>query len=858
MKSSAKKRILQVVFALLVIAGIAVLGWALYGRTDTTDGDTDISAAFYKEEPGAVHVLENEHLKLELDADTTHFTITTKADDHVWRAVPEDAARDPIALAGSKNLLQSTLALTYSTDNGVRTQYDNFEYSIKNQVYEITANEDEIRVDYTLGRITRAYFIPEVILVERMDAFLSGLTRQQSRKVLDSYRKYDPAKIKENQREELFSKYPKLQEGAVYALRDNVKDFLKEEFEALLASAGYTYEDYQQDQADTGTALSDKAAIFNVSVIYRLNGRDLLVEVPFDSINYTSDFPPIRLNILPNFGAGGTQDTGYMLMPEGGGGLIRFNNGKVKQNGYFANVYGWDYATYRSAVVHETKARFPMFAMVNNGSAFLCMMEDQASNASLAADIAGRGNSYNTASASFNLLHSDAFNVTDRTIETIYMYEQALPKGSITQRYRFLPTDDYVTLAKAYRSYLTERYPGFTPLFEQGLPLSVEIIGAIDKVQQRGGLPVSLPIRLTSYQEAADIVKDITKDTNSRLHVRLSGWMNGGIQQTILKKDKLISQLGTAADFERMVQDVKATGAKLYLNGITAFALDSGLTDGFLPLRDAARFTTREAVRLYKYSNVWYGTREEEDQPYFLLNPEVALGMMNNLSNAAKRLGANGVAYEDAGTLLSADYNPKQIVTRDEVAAMQATEQARVRQEGLGVMIRGGNLYALEHADLVTDTELRGVPYFVMDEAVPFFHIALHGLVEYTGKPINLSGDWEQEILTSAQRGAGLSFVFMAEESLVLHDTTYSEYYGASYNLWKEEAKEIISRYERALGHTFHLAITGYECLDKELTVTTFEDGTRVAVNMGTVDQMVDGQLVLARSYYVLEGGSSQ
>ena len=25
---------------------------------------------------------------------------------------------DPIALAGSKNLLQSTLALTYSTDNG--------------------------------------------------------------------------------------------------------------------------------------------------------------------------------------------------------------------------------------------------------------------------------------------------------------------------------------------------------------------------------------------------------------------------------------------------------------------------------------------------------------------------------------------------------------------------------------------------------------------------------------------------------------------------------------------------------------------------------------------------------------------
>lgn len=855
-KSSAKKRILQAVFALLVIASIAVLGWALYGRTDTTDGDTDISAAFYKEEPGAVHVLENEHLKLELDADTTHFTITTKADDHVWRAVPEDAARDPIALAGSKNLLQSTLALTYSTDNGVRTLYDNFEYSIKNQVYEITANEDEIRVDYTLGRITRAYFIPEVILVERMDAFLSGLTRQQSRKVLDSYRKYDPAKIKENQREELFNKYPKLEEGAVYALRDNVKDFLKEEFEGLFESIGYTYEDYQQDQADTGTALSNKTAIFNVSVIYRLDGPDFLVKVPFDSINYTADFPPIRLGILPNFGAGSTQDTGYMLMPEGGGGLIRFNNGKTRQNGYFANVYGWDYASYRSAVVHETNARFPMFAMVNNGSAFLCMMEDHAANASLSADIAGRGNSYNTASASFNLLHSDAFNVTDRTIETIYMYEQGLPQGAITQRYRFLPTDDYVTLAKAYRAYLMERYPGLVPLTAKGLPLAVEIIGAIDKVQQRGGLPVSLPISLTNYQQTAEIVKDIASATDSRLHVRLSGWMNGGIKQTILKKDKLISQLGTASDFEQMVQDVKDTGARLYLNGVTSFALDSGVIEGFLPLRDAARFTTREAIRLYKYSNVWYGTQEEEDQPYYLLKPEVSLDMMRNLATAAQRHQADGVSYEDVGALLSADYNPKQTVTRDEAAGLQTAEQARVKQEGLGVMIRGGNLYALEHADLVTNTDLRGVPYFIMDEAVPFIHIALHGLVEYTGKPINLTGDWEQEILLSAQRGAGLSFVFMAEEPLVLHDTTYSEYFGASYALWEKEAKEIIKQYEQTLGHTFHQAITNYECLEGEVTITTYEDGTRVAVNLGNEDQTVDGQVVSARSYHVLEGGS--
>ena len=854
---SPMKAVLKAALALLVLAGIAYLGWALYGQAGEEQDGLEVRAAFYDGEPGVVHVLENQHLRLELDGDTTFFTLTNKADGSQWRAVPEDGAKDPLALAGSKNLLQSTLALTYATDNGVRTLYDNYEYSIKNQVYEIRADEEQIRIDYTLGRITRAFLIPEVILVDRMDAFMAQLTKQQSRKMLDSYRKYDPARLKEAQLAELTEKYPRLAEGAVYALRDNVKDFLKEEFEWLLEGIGYSYEDYLQDQADAGTALSKKAAVFNLSLIYRLSGSDLLVEVPHDSIRYSSDYLPIRLNILPNFGAGSTDDTGFMLVPEGGGGIIRFNNGKTSQNGYFANVYGWDYATWRSAVVHETRARFPVFGVAKGGSAFLCMMEGQAANASLAAEVAGRGNSYNTVSASYNLLHYDAFNVTDRTTETIYMYEQGLPEGSITQRYRFLATQDLASLAGSYRDYLQERYPGLQPVQDRGLPLAVEIVGAIDKVQQRGGLPVSMPIRLTSFAEAAQIVEDLSRTNSASMHVRMSGAFNGGVRQKVLKQVKPVSQLGTAGELEQLAAGVRQVGARLYLGGITSFALDSGLTDGFLPLTDAARFTTRENVALYQYSNVWYGTREE-DRPYYLLKPDLAVAMMQNLSAAAKRYGADGVAYEDAGSLLSADYNPRQTTSRDQVAAMQAAEMQKVQDGGQGILLRGGNLYALPQADLVTDTELLGVPYFILDEHVPFLHMALHGLVHYTGKPLNLSGDWEEELLLSAQRGAGLSFVFMAAEPLTLHDSGYSEYFGASYPLWADRAAEIIREYEASLGDLAHLRITGFEQLADGLSLTTYEDGSQVAVNFGLADQEVLGQAVKARSYKRLEGRGSK
>ena len=852
-KQSALKTILKAALLLLVIAGITLLGWALYGQDDGEPEDQGTTAAFYDEE-GIHYMLENDYLSLDLDGDTTWFTLTSKEDGTVWHAVPVDAAKDPLALAGTKNLLQSTLALTYSTQNGVRTLYDNFEYSIKNQVYTILADETQVRIDYTLGRVLRAFIIPSVISLERMDSFLTRMEKAQSRKVLDSYRKHDPARLKEEQKTELTELYPLLNDGPIYVIRDNVKDFLKDEFEALFETAGYTYDDYLIDQAQSGRTVGSQNAIFNLSLLYRLEGRDLVVEVPMDSIRYTDEYPPIKLNILPNFGAGGPTDQGYMLVPEGGGGLIEFNNGKTAQNGYYADVYGWDYATWRSAVVHETNARFPMFGMVSGGSAFLCLMEERAASASLTADVAGRGNSYNTASASYTLLHSDAFNVTDRTVETIYMYEKELPKGSIRQRYRFLPTDDYVELAKAYRDYLVEQYPLLQPEPAQGLPLAIEIIGAIDKVQQKGGLPVSTPVRLTSYQETADIVREIASWSGSRLFVRLNGWMNAGIRQQLLNGDRLVPQLGSQEDFSRMAAAIQDAGARLYLHGITAFALDSGLLEGFLPLRDAARFTTREEVELFQYSNVWYGAMEMRDS-YYLLKPELSLRMMDMLASTARKHGADGISYEDVGSLLSADYNVEETVTRDEVLMMQTQEQRRLLKEGLGSLIRGGNLYALEAADLVTDTDLEGVRYFVMDDNVPFLQIALHGLVDYTGKPLNLAGDWEQELLLSAQRGAGLSFVFMQTEPLVLHDTEYSQYYGASFDLWAGQAKAIIKEYEEKLGGIFGQAISGFERLPGQVTLTSYEDGTCVAVNFSHEKQSVLEISVPARSYIVITEG---
>ena len=54
-------------------------------------------------------------------------------------------------------------------------------------------------------------------------------------------------------------------------------------------------EDKEKDKQEK---VSEKS-VFNVSVIYRLDGDDLIVEVPFDDLEYKEDYPIYYLSVLP-------------------------------------------------------------------------------------------------------------------------------------------------------------------------------------------------------------------------------------------------------------------------------------------------------------------------------------------------------------------------------------------------------------------------------------------------------------------------------------------------------------------------------------------------------------------------------
>lgn len=853
LKAAIKEKLKSLIAPLiaLVIIGIAVAAIMLWPEEEEEVKIIELRGYSGEE---TEFVMENDKLLFTMDAETTQFSVTVKETGDVWYSNPQDVDNDAIAFTTEKSKLKSTVLLTYTTINGVDTLYNNYDHSMTNKLFEIEQGEDYIRIDYSIGDVEREYILPLVMEEDRYEALMANLSGGNKNLVSQYYKKYDInnlSKTDAKEKDALLERYPLMETTVIYALRDTAKEGVKKKLEALFEENGYTYEDYLTDKEKDNSVKTSNKPIYNMSVIYRLEDGDLVVEVPVDSFDYLEEKPIYYLSLLPYFGAAGTSDEGFLFVPEGGGAIIDFNNGKVAQNAYYASIYGWDMCQDRDAIVHETRTNFNVFGESKGDASYICIVEQGAPYAAVQADISGRNNSYNFVNAQYTVTKREQYDVSDKYNGNMFVYEPTLPEGeSYAQRYRFINSGDYTDMAKAYQDYLMETYAGaFEKQTTSEAPVLVEIVGAVDKVKQVFGVPVSRPLALTTYEEAENMISELKENGMNALSVKLTGWMNGGVQQTMLSKVKTVRDLGSKKDLQQMIDTANSLGVSVYLDGITNYAIDSDIWDGFFVFTDAARFVSKEKAELFEYSTTTYGKRDDLDE-YYLLNAGLIDEMIANLAEAADDYGA-GISFADIGKDLSSDFTRKNPVSRQAVMENHTATVAELSAT-TKIMVNDGNDYVAAYADMISNMDLRGAEYSIIDRTVPFYQMALHGYVEYTGEPLNLTGDLQDELLKSAEYGAGLSFTLMEESAFTLQNTLYTEYFGAEYAAAKDTMYEIYNRYNAELGHVFNQEMTDHEYLATDVTCTTYEDGTKVYVNYTYHDfTAADGTVVPAKDYTV-------
>jgi hypothetical protein len=188
----------------------------------------------------------------------------------------------------------------------------------------------------------------------------------------------------------------------------------------------------------------------------------------------------------------------------------------------------------------------------------------------------------------------------------------------------------------------------------------------------------------------------------------------------------------------------------------------------------------------------------------------------------------------------------------------QAKLLAEMKEQGMPIVVDKGFDYAAVSADCICNMDIQGAGYNIVDRHVPFYQMALHGYVTYTGEALNTAGNFRREVLRSVETGAGLYFSFFEVDYRELQKNRYTyqyDMYGGNFADWEEELRTLYSRINEELGHTVSQKIVGHSYVTENVTCTRYEDGTEVYVNYGAREWSQDGVTVPAYDWTTVKGG---
>jgi len=803
-------------------------------------------------------VLENNYLNLRFLPDTAEIILTDKSSGVQWRSNPPNPAADQMTDVVTRQLMESQFSLDYADNSGVGMTLQSGVYSVQRDAYEYEVVNGALEVRYTVGDLARNYRIPPAMNEERMNEYLDRMEDDERGIVESTYRLYDINNLRLNDdKDKLLAEFPELAKIKLWVLRVVSPDFMKEEAEESFKKAGYTMEDFVEDSMRYELSGGAIKPAFSIMLRYILDGKSLIVNVPFDKIGFRAAYPITQLTLLPFMGCGSTTDSGYMLVPDGSGSLIYFNNQKQNQLPYNIRVYGWDEAMPREAVISDNKALFPAFGIHKNGASLFCVIEEGSAYASVRADVSGRNSSWNIVYPFFDIVHGALMDIAGRNQRAVYLYEAALPEGeNITLRYTPCAEPGYMGMAKEYRSWLINNYPVLQNRHvTDGVPAAVEIIGAVNKTQHRFGLPFDLPLKLTSYKETEGIIKDIANLGWKNVHVKLNGWFNRSVDHTVPTKIKLIDALGSKRDFEHIIITAEKDNFIVYPEVDFMFMRDVKAFSGFNLYSDAARFVNRERVQRYPYSFVWFGERKMWGKLNYLARPATTQRMISHFQKQAESYKIHNIAFRNMGSKLAGDYHERRHVSREASMLMRQKKFEELYKADKKIIVNSGFVYAVPWTSIITDMIITEHSFGITDTSVPFLPIVLHGIVPYTGRAINLAEDYTKNLLKTIESGAGLYFSFMEEETAELQETKFRQFYANEYKKWSGDANTLYKKFNADFGHLYNQMIVNHVILAPDVTITEYEDGTRVVVNASDNDYTFNGNNLSADTYTVIRKG---
>lgn len=851
--------------ALLTVAGCTAAPAGTETGTSMSVNADESWTAQLKSADGFQLIAQDSVSELLINAKTTEVAVRNKADGSVWYSMPADRKNDTVAAGGDADMLNAPFTFSYLDTSKRVLSASAYEQSIALDQYAFEKIDNGIRIYYTVGEKPKKYLVPEVITKERMEELCAKLDEFDAQMLMAYYRMVSLDDIKEAADRLLYiEQYPALEDHDVYVLsgltmgNQEYPEFLLVTLQEYFEKAGYTHEQLAEDNKIN--KIEDKQVTdysIAVTMEYTLDNGDLIVRIPTDSMVYDKKVMTVTtMTLLPFFGAAGTQDAGYMMVPDGCGALIDLNSNKTGVTAYSKAVYGIDQtlAPEEADPTDVSQIYLPVFGLKANERAFLGIIESGAAYANINANVSGRRTSYNQVYTSYTLRAGMTQTDSVLNITGSQLFQKDTFPDDIQLRFKFLSGEkaDYVGMANCYGDYL-ESTGALTVAAQpqDHLAFHLAAIGAVSYTRNVLGIPVTAAKRLTSYEQAKTMLQSLQDAGVSNIQFSYTGWANGGVDNTAPRAVKLLSALGGKKGFSALTDYINAQNIAFYPDLEMQYVKQ--YKKGFNVNKQSSRDLSNMIAYRYAYSLATLQRDESEKQA--IISPSAYDRLTDGFLKDLHEWKLNGISFGSSGTQLNSDFNEKKTVTRQQVSESVRTQMAKFNDAGYRTAVDGANAYALKGVSLVKEMPSSSSGNYMFDRDVPFYQIVLHGRVPFTSEPLNMSGRYEQDVLKLAETGAIPCFKWIYENNLELKDTD-SSFYSVNYSSWKDEAIALYQKLDAAFGNCANAKIVGHTAMMTDVYRTVYDNGVTVYTNYTKQSVSVDGHTVAAGDFSVIKEGA--
>ncbi|MEZ0537446.1 DUF5696 domain-containing protein [Caldicellulosiruptoraceae bacterium PP1] len=549
----------------------------------------------------------------------------------------------------------------------------------------------------------------------------------------------------------------------------------------------------------------------------------------------------VKIDILPYFGSSGDNEKGYMLIPDGSGGLSYFKNKHPQYLSYYSKeIYMdtlFDINRYENDIKNGMQEiLMPVIGVKKENAAFIAYLNKGEANASVNYMPSGYEVNLNRIFFSFNYRRLYESVTKNWNGQNYKIYDRTPTKSDKEITYMFLPPSqaDYSGMANKLREYLvSNKLLKKSRILKDNISLGLDIFLGIKEER----ILIDKFIASTTYMQAKDIVDYLMKNGVNNINLNLIGWMKGGygIYPSSFEAER---KLGGNKEFDELIKFTKQKNIPTFLqvNMIDA----SSKVGGFSVRNDVVRAKNGKQITNASHTR-------------FIFSPQYVFEKYSTqIFNFISRHDYLGVNFEKLGWFIYPDYKDKAI-SRDQTEEYWEKTLDRFVKNNILTASMKGNIYVAKYVDLITSLPYKSTGFAFIDEDVPFYQMVIHGYIPYSMKPFNLFYDKKLEKLKALEYGAIPYYQVTYKDSSELKYTDYKELFTSKFDQWKNDILATYKEFKNRVGSTSNKYIISHKKINSDIVAITYSNNLTVYINYSNKKVKINKIIINPLDYIVVK-----